>query len=141
MSHIKQTSDQVASFTLEVIDTNGTENSNQSLTLGNDTEKINVICHPVNVEVRQGNPATINCNVNNNGYTDIVLVPHIIGIEETGIQYTINGHESIETIPLSANSSKTFEVEMQASDVDENDLGKSYGYTIRLNCLDSIDCY
>jgi hypothetical protein len=129
---IRQISGQVATFTINVIDKNSTINTNQSGGLVNATHGIALTCEPLKVEIGQGKSTTILCKVSNSGYENAKLQSEIVGLEGTGIVYTVDGKEPTETIPVLANSSRTFEVTMLAPPIKEYEAGKSYDYTIRL---------
>lgn len=137
----RQDSTSVATFTLEVMDSNKTLAVNQTVRSVNSTEAISLSCDPVKIKLHQGELSTIVCDISNNSYQDTDLTLQIIGLQDTGVQYTVNGGKNTGAINLPANSSKTFNVGMLDSNIEEKEIGKSYDYTLRVNCSVSIGCY
>ena len=137
---IKLSSNNVATFTLEVVDSNQTLPSNQSKTPVNDTYKISMSCDPSNVKIYQGKLSKINCKVINTSYKNTDVSLKIMGLENSGIRYTINGDKNTDTISVPANTSEIMELDMRASDTTSYDIGKSYDYTIRASCSLVSDC-
>ena len=137
----KQVSNTEATFTLEVIDVNKTANSNQTTSTVNSTQGLSILCDPVKITLYQGKLSTINCNVDNNSKRNMDLTLQIIGLENTGIKYTINGYENTDAFYLPSNSSKIFRLGMLDSNIQKEEIGKSYDYILRVNCSVSIECY
>jgi hypothetical protein len=140
-SNNKLASESVARFSLQVVDSNKTLASNQTITAVNSTETLSITCDPPVLKLYQGKPSEVVCNIHNTSDANMDLILQIIGLEETGVKYTINGHTNNGPIYLGANSSKNFYLSMIDSNIQKRELGKSYDYILRVNCMISIECY
>jgi type IV secretory pathway VirB10-like protein len=54
-------------------------------------DRLSVHCNPLEVEVKPGEDASINCTIENKGSEPIEIVAGCLGLEDTGIRCYING--------------------------------------------------
>jgi len=114
------------------------ENGSRTGLLDESKRRLSLTCEPAQIQLHQENTSSTVCKLENKSNKKLNLSLECMGLVEVGISCLFNGKSESDKVTLPSESSSNINVEMRA--LESAQPGKTYSFTIRATCKNSIDC-